>query len=286
MSAGPLCFVCLCLIFGPNEELEPNPSTPATYFLETISTETLPVSFQENVIAVKELLAIEIVLTKTEAPVFDTSIVDDDSTDQESMATTNNSSIGSSPKIVALTFDDGPAKENTEIVLSVLEKYQAVATFFVLGERIAGNEATLKRMIQMNCEIANHTFSHLNIAHASQERVINEISRTQQLIENATGIRPRLFRPPYGSYQGRGEIIARADLCNVLWSVDTRDWQTRNTAENIRRSTTGIQSGDIILLHDIHYPSVMAVEKIVCSLQEQGFVLVTVSQLLATKNNY
>ncbi len=280
MSAGPLCFVCLCLIFGPNEELVPNPSISVTYFLETISTETLPASFQENVMIVRELPPVQMTLSE--------SVATDDQirpAKNESEVIAQKSPDGSSPKIVALTFDDGPAKENTEIVLNVLEKYQAVATFFVLGERIAGNEAILKRMIELNCEIANHTFSHLDIAHANQERVLNEIKRTQQLIENATSIKPKLFRPPYGSYRGRAETIKMAELHNVLWSVDTRDWQTRSTTENIRRSTTDIKSGDIILLHDIHYPSVLAVEKIVCSLQEQGFVLVTVSELLGLGAN-
>lgn len=280
MSAGPLCFVCLCLIFGPNEELVPNPPISVTYFLETISTETLPASFQENVMIVRELPPVQMTLSE--------SVATDDQirpAKNESEVIAQKSPEGSSLKIVALTFDDGPAKENTEIVLNVLEKYQAVATFFVLGERIAGNEAILKRMIELNCEIANHTFSHLDIAHASQERVLNEIQRTQQLIENATGIKPKLFRPPYGSYRGRAETIKMTGLHNVLWSVDTRDWQTRNTTENIRRSTTDIKSGDIILLHDIHYPSVLAVEKIVCSLQEQGFVLVTVSELLGLGAN-
>lgn len=280
MSAGPLCFVCLCLVFGPNEELVPNPSTSATYFLETISTETIPASFQENVMIVRELPPVQMTLSE--------SVATDDQirpAKNESEVIAQKSPNRSSSKIVALTFDDGPAPENTEIVLNVLEKYQAVATFFVLGERIAGNEVILKRMIELNCEIANHTFSHPNIARVSQERVLDEIQRTQQLIENATGIKPKLFRPPYGSYQGRAETIKMMGLHNVLWSVDTRDWQTRSTTENIRRATTNIKSGDIILLHDIHYPSVLAVEKIVCSLQEQGFVLVTVSELLGLGAN-
>lgn len=280
MSAGLLCFVCLCLIFGPNEELVPNPSTSETYFLETTSTETIPASFQENVMIVRELPPVQMTLSE--------SVATDDQirpTKNELEVIAQNSPNRSSSKIVALTFDDGPAPENTEIVLNVLEKYQAVATFFVLGERIAGNEVILKRMIELNCEIANHTFSHPNIARISQERVLDEIQRTQQLIENATGIKPKLFRPPYGSYQGRAETIKMMGLHNVLWSVDTRDWQTRSTTENIRRATTDIKSGDIILLHDIHYPSVLAVEKIVCSLQEQGFVLVTVSELLGLGAN-
>ena len=295
--------VCMFFILGSSEELIPDhtdsdsishsvsvsspdcstissPDSSATATTKWLAIETLSASLPENVIAIRELTPVQIILN--ENSVADDQIV---STKNELEVIAQKSPNRSSSKIVALTFDDGPAPENTEIVLNVLEKYQAVATFFVLGERIAGNEAILKRIIELNCEIANHTFSHPNIARVSQERVLNEVQRTQQLIENATGIKPKLFRPPYGSYQGRVETIKMMGLHNVLWSVDTRDWQTRSTTENIRRATTNIKSGDIILLHDIHYPSVLAVEKIVCSLQEQGFVLVTVSELLGLGAN-
>lgn len=191
--------------------------------------------------------------------------------------------ITNNQNMIALTFDDGPSQENTLTVLKTLEDNDVPATFFIVGERISDNEGIIKLMDDLGCEIGNHTFSHLKITSNNPKKVAEEISQTQQLIFDIIGKKPRLFRPPGGYYQGREELIEQCGLINVMWNVDPRDWETRNTDKTIKRCTTNIKAGDIILLHDIHQSSVLAVDTIIKSLKKQGFRLVTISELLANK---
>lgn len=192
--------------------------------------------------------------------------------------------------LVALTFDDGPSMTNTAKILDVLEERGARATFFVVGERVAQNAAILQRAVSLGCEIGNHTWNHKKLTELTAEQIRAQLEKTDDAVFDATGVRPHLVRAPCGRY---GCYACSAlDRPVILWSVDPRDWsyaadRTGNTAQNretvIRAATENVRDGDIILLHDLYAFTADCCETIVERLQEAGFSLVTVSELMASR---
>ena len=178
---------------------------------------------------------------------------------------------------VALTFDDGPSVY-TDGILDVLEEYQGKGTFYVLGQMIRHHPATLKRMAREGHEVANHTWSHPDLRTISTERITTEMTRAEAEIHKYTGIKTTNMRPPYGSFDARVAGAVRLPL--IMWSIDTSDWQHRDTLQTIARATTNTRGGDIVLMHDIHEPTARAVPEIVRRLTARKMVLVTVNELL------
>ncbi len=185
-------------------------------------------------------------------------------------------------KVIALTFDDGPNNANTNQILDVLEQYQAKATFFVAGHRVGrGTSATLRRIVDLGSQIGNHSFSHADLNRLSVEEMQEEIRRTQEAVYGATGIYPTCLRPPYGNLSP--DRVADTGMHAILWNEDTLDWKNRDTQLLIETVLAKASSGDIVLMHDIHKTTADAVEAIVKGLQEQGYRLVTVEELLALR---
>ncbi len=184
---------------------------------------------------------------------------------------------------VAVTFDDGPHPSLTPQVLDIFRKHDARATFFVLGRSSTGNRSLLARAVAEGHEIGAHSWSHINMRSSSTERIFREFDRTFSVVEQATGYRPWVIRPPYGAVNARlvNLMYERYGTPAILWDVDTRDWRRPGVQKVIRRAVDNAQPGSIILLHDIHPSTIAAVEGIVTGLQKRGFQLVTVSQLLA-----
>lgn len=183
--------------------------------------------------------------------------------------------------MVALTYDDGPGKY-TDGLLSILEKYNVRATFFVQGKNVASYKNTLARAVELDCEIGNHTWSHVNLSKSSISTISEQISSTNRAVYNATGKYPTLYRPPYGAYDNA--VLNCIAMPAVMWSVDTLDWKTRNpqkTLESVKKST---KDGGIILMHDIHLPTIEASEPVIRHLLMQNFQFVTVSELLRIKH--
>lgn len=183
---------------------------------------------------------------------------------------------------VALTFDDGPKAGLTERVLDLLAKYQAKATFYILGRSIAGNEEILKRQVAEGHELGNHSWTHDNLTKISQEQLHHEIHHTQEVIKNITGVTPKTLRAPYGAYNANVAHVANMPLVN--WNVDSDDWRQRNVRSNVNTVTSQATSGAIILMHDIHQESVDAVEEIIVRLKQKGYQFVTVTELIGEQN--
>lgn len=182
--------------------------------------------------------------------------------------------------MVALTFDDGPGRY-TDRVLSCLEKYGVKATFFVQGKNVPAYKNTLKRAVDMGCEIGNHTYSHVNLSSSGSQVIQNQISSTNTAVYNATGIYPKLYRPPYGAYNS--SVRSQIPMPLIMWSVDTLDWKTRNAQKTLQSVQRETKDGSIILMHDIHLPTADAVESVVVHLLKNGYQLVTVSELIEAK---
>lgn len=179
--------------------------------------------------------------------------------------------------MVALTFDDGPAGSKTGRLLDALEQYGAHATFFIVGNRIPGDEENIKRAAALGCEVGNHSNSHAKLTSLDDASVENEIHPVAETIKSLTGQSTVICRPPYGAVDERVQALIDAPV--ILWSIDTRDWETRNAAQTIANIQQNVQDGDIILMHDIHAESVDAAVQIIPWLQQQGYQLVTVSEL-------
>ena len=188
---------------------------------------------------------------------------------------------------VALTFDDGPSHSLTPRVLDILKRYDAKATFFVVGRSVGNAQNILARAVAEGHEIGAHTWSHIKMSASSSERIISEMDRTNAAIKNVTGIAPRVMRPPYGAVNANivSLMKSRYGMSTIMWDVDTRDWQHPGVSVVTNRAVGMAKPGSIILLHDIHASTLQAVEGIVSGLQARGFRLVTVSQLLAL-NSY
>ncbi|MBO4107334.1 polysaccharide deacetylase family protein [Streptococcus suis] len=180
--------------------------------------------------------------------------------------------------MIALTFDDGPNPATTPLVLDILKKYQVKATFFVLGQSVAGNEAILQRMVAEGHEIANHSWSHPNLTNLSATDVAAEIQQTQSAIEAAVGFKPSLMRPPYGAINAT--TMASIQMPIINWSIDSKDWQSRNATSILKEVQAQAHPGGVLLLHDIHQSTVDCLDGVLSYLLSKGYTIGTASQVL------
>ena len=183
-------------------------------------------------------------------------------------------------KKAALTFDDGPGKRTGEL-LAQLEKYNAHATFFMLGQNVSRYPDVVKKMKEIGCELGNHSYSHKNLAKASVAGITDEVGKTNTNIAQIAGEGATVMRPPYGAISDT--LKATVGMPMILWNIDTLDWKTRNAQKTIETTMNNVDDGDIILLHDIHTESVDAALKLIPMLEKAGYQLVTVSELAAAK---
>jgi len=184
-------------------------------------------------------------------------------------------------KMIALTYDDGPAGESSKIILDTLEKYNARATFFVLGSRISSYSSTLKREAKLGCEIACHTYNHVTLTSASDTKIKSEISKTNKLIKKYTSKDVKLVRAPGGAQNER--VRNAAGFPMIGWSIDTRDWEHRNSTKSYNCVANYAKDGAIVLMHDIHSPTATASKSIIPYLIKKGYQLVTVSEMFDAK---
>ena len=178
---------------------------------------------------------------------------------------------------IALTFDDGPKAEVTPRVLDILDKYNAKATFFLVGLHVQGNEELVRRIHKSGHEIGNHTWSHRRLSELSPQEVEDDIARAQNVI-TATGVpAPHLLRPPYGDFSAM--VRSHVPMSVVSWNIDPEDWKAKKPQKIIDHVLAHARSGSIVDLHDIYPITADALEPIIASLQ-QTYHLVTVSELL------
>lgn len=181
------------------------------------------------------------------------------------------------PKI-ALTFDDGPSAAWTPALLDGLKERGVKATFFLIGENADKNPEIVKRMVEEGHLIGNHTYHHVELTKVSENEARLELADTNAVIARITGKEPEYMRPPFGAWQRKLEQEIR--MLPVLWTIDPLDWTTENPDEIVNKVVTEAEENDIILLHDCYKSSVEAGLRIVDILQEEGFVFVTVDELL------
>jgi peptidoglycan/xylan/chitin deacetylase (PgdA/CDA1 family) len=177
---------------------------------------------------------------------------------------------------VALTFDDGPHVGTTDRLLDGLLQRGASATFFLVGEEAEAAPQLVCRMKAESHQIGNHTWSHMRLE--SPETAIEEVGRTETLLESLVGGSGYWLRPPYG--QIADDTGSQISVPMVTWSVDPRDWESRDTEKVVQAVLENVKPNSIILLHDIYPTSVDAALQIVDTLQGEGYCFVTVEELL------
>ncbi len=192
----------------------------------------------------------------------------------------SNRDVDPKKPMVALTYDDGPHPVNTHRILDALEKHGARATFFVVGSRITSYKDCIERQAKLGCEIANHSFSHATLSVSKDKTVLEEIKKTDNLIEKYSGQTPVLCRAPGGSV---GKAASLLDRPFIHWSVDTLDWQSRSASKVVSHIKRTVRDGSIILMHDLYGSTAEASEIIIPWLISEGYQLVTVSELLEAR---
>ena len=191
---------------------------------------------------------------------------------------------------VALTFDDGPSPE-TENLLDVLKAENVQATFFLIGKNVEKYPETVRRIVRENHEIGNHSFSHPNYLFTGAKRTRREIEETQKVIENTSGITPKIARPPYGVRSKAYFAAAKAfNLRTIQWSDTGFDWKNLSAGKIAEKVLETVQTDSIILLHDgdcaekaSRMPTVEAIPLILKGLREKGLRVAPLAELFGEK---
>ena len=185
-------------------------------------------------------------------------------------------------KLIAFSFDDGPSRKNTEKILKALDKNNARATFFMLGQNAKYYPDLVKKVEESGNEVAGHSWNHPLLTKLGKKGVKKQMSQMNEAIASVTGSDVGLLRPPYGSINRTVKNTVKDPL--ILWSIDTLDWKTLNADKTADAILKQAKDGDIILMHDIHAPTAEAVKKVLPKLEKKGFQVCTVSELLEARN--
>ena len=179
---------------------------------------------------------------------------------------------------VAITFDDGPNPDYTPDLLKGLKERGVSATFFLLGKEVEKYPELVEQMHAEGHLIGTHSYEHVNLCNLTDEKAIEQVDKTNALIEKITGERPQFIRPPYGCW--KKNLDYKTSMIEVLWDVDPLDWKTGNSDVVVSRVLKNVEEGDIILLHDASASSVKAALSIIDKLQEDGYLFVTVDEIV------
>ena len=182
---------------------------------------------------------------------------------------------------VAITYDDGPVPGSTERLLDILKRKGVHATFFVVGRNANANPQVLRRIRDEGHTIGNHSYSHPDLARQSDGAIAAQLDDTDAVLQKQAGLDPHWLRPPYGSHDPRVASAAGArGMALAVWDVDTADWQHRNPATTCKRAVDGAREGSIILMHDIHQPTVDAAECVIDGLRAKGLNPVGLDEMI------
>lgn len=192
----------------------------------------------------------------------------------------------SQPRRVALTFDDGPDRQWTPAIANVLNQYGVKGTFFVLGQMVDQNPDILQQLVRAGHEIGNHTYSHRQLPTLTQQQLEEEVNRTENAIYRAVGIRTQLIRPPYGELSDSViQYLRDQGYKIILWNVDSLDWSGIPASDIVSNVLAHTTPGSIILFHSAFgrnglSNTVQALPRIIQTLQQNGYSIATISQLI------
>lgn len=193
--------------------------------------------------------------------------------------------IPTSQRVVAITFDDGPNSVYTPQVLEIFSKAKGKATFFMIGEQMRNHPEIVKQVLDQGHEIGNHTFTHPKLSKLSIKDSLEEIEQTEKLIEEMTGRKPIVFRPPFLDYnQDTLSILQQKGYAMIgALNLEAQDWVEPGVEHILEKSRDVVKNGGILIFHDGYgdrTQTIEAVRILVSELTSQDYQLVTVSELL------
>ena len=183
---------------------------------------------------------------------------------------------------IALTFDDGPSGEITQQLLDGLTARNAKATFFLCGYRIAQYPELAQQLAEQGHELGLHSNRHDYMQHMTKDEALDDLTECMSQLTEATGIAPKLFRPPGGLYsQDLLEASRELGLSVIFWSVDPHDWDRTKDAQVLPYLLSHTGAGDIVLMHDLTGHSVSCALAFIDTMRARGYEFCTVSELAA-----
>ncbi len=184
-------------------------------------------------------------------------------------------------KVVAISFDASWGADKTIPILDILDEHDVKTTFFLVGGWVDKYPEMVQEIFSRGHEIGNHSDSHPHMSQLGEQAIRDELRIMSDKVEKLTGVRPTLFRPPYGDYNDRVVQVARAEGYEaVQWSIDSLDWKDRGTADIIKQCTYRVDNGDIVLFHNDSNDIVNALPTVIKHYQGLGYKIIPVSEIL------
>lgn len=184
-------------------------------------------------------------------------------------------------KYVVFTFDDGPS-EYTLDILNLLEENNSSATFFEIGEKMVDYKDVVIKINNSNSEIASHSYSHKDLTLLNTSNLYSEYNSTSIIFNEITSNNIKYLRPPYGKYNKK--ILSTSPYPLFLWSIDTKDWEHKDTEKTVNNIISNVFDGAIVLMHDTNSSTVEAVRKVIPILKNMNYEIVSISDILDIKN--
>ena len=192
-------------------------------------------------------------------------------------------SVQRDDKTVALSFDAAWGNEDTQTLIDILNKYKVNATFFVVGDWVTKYPDSVKALFDAGNEVMSHSDDHAHFASLSADEIKSNINASNDRIENVTGVRPTLFRCPYGEYNDTViKTVNDMGMTAIQWDVDSLDWKGISAAEIQSRVLNNVKSGSIVLFHNAAEHTPEALPGIIEALIADGYKIVPISQLILT----
>jgi peptidoglycan-N-acetylglucosamine deacetylase len=186
-------------------------------------------------------------------------------------------------KEIAISFDDGPAENYTQKILAILNTENVKATFFCIGNRIAGNEAILKQVQADGHIIGNHSYSHhFWFDMYADQKMQDDLKQMDAEMERVTGLKPKLFRPPYGvTNPNLAKAIKKGGYTPVGWSVRSMDTVIKDGRKLLAKINEGIKPGAVFLFHDTSKTTLDILPEFIQEVKKRGYNIIPLDKLLA-----
>jgi polysaccharide deacetylase family sporulation protein PdaB len=190
-------------------------------------------------------------------------------------------SVAREDKVLSISFDASWGADKTIPILDILDEYGVKTTFFLVGGWVDKYPEMLREIAARGHEIGNHSDTHPHMSQLSEAEICKELHNMAEKVEKLTGVRPTLFRPPYGDYNDRVVTVSRREGYEcVQWSIDSLDWKDRGTADIIKQCTYRVENGDIVLFHNDSNDIVNALPTVIEHYQQLGYTIIPVSEIL------
>ena len=185
---------------------------------------------------------------------------------------------------ISISFDAAWGGDKTLGILDLLDEYNIKTTFFLVDIWTQKYPELVKEIVTRGHEIGNHSTSHPQMSKLNETQIAKELNTQADNVLAIAGVRPVLFRPPYGDYDDQVVLQARKDGYEVIqWNVDSLDWKNLGVEPMIQRTTKNLHPGDILLFHNNSQYITQALPAIIESIQSQGYQIVPISELVLSQ---